>query len=454
MNSHSIKKYLAPARFYKRMAIVGLPIMIQQMLNSIMGIVDSIMVSSISQGVSAVGNATQIENLMMTISFGAASGASIFIAQYFGAKDQVHQRKSFFVGIGFTLLIALAMLSIALFFPRQLMGFFINDVSVIENSMVYLDVVKWSYIPFVITMMFSFAYRSIQKTMVSLGIGIIAMITNVSLNAILIFGLLGFPALGIQGAAIATLTAHSLSAVLHVIYALWSKQPFFSIKLSHMSVEPLLVKKISSRAVPLMFNELFFGVGMTLFIRFYGLFGPESLESYYVANQLSMFFFFAIMGVNAASSAILGAILGEGKLDEAKVTMHYFYGVGIFLAFTLSLMVLGLAPWLVSLYGSGVANPSLAVLILRVLSLRLALRVFNVLIFSALRAGGDAKFLTWLDAGLVWGIGLPLTAFLVLVVKIESLAVVLLLVQVEQIIRVVIGLMRVSQGRWLMNLTR
>ena len=453
MNTPLLKKYLAPARFYKRMAIVGLPIMIQQMLNSIMGIVDSIMVSSIN-GVSAVGNATQIENLMMTISFGAASGASIFIAQYFGSKDEVHQRKSFIVGIGFTLLIALGMLTLAAFFPRELMGFFIDDVTVIENSLVYLDVVKWSYIPFVITMMFSFAYRSIQKTMVSLGIGIIAMITNVSLNAILIFGLFGFPTLGIQGAAIATLIAHTLGAILHVIYARLTHQPFFSLEVKNMLVESPLIRKISSRAIPLMFNELFFGVGMTLFIRFYGMYGPESLESYYVANQLSMFFFFAIMGVNAASSAILGAILGEGKLEEAKATMHYFYGVGVFLALGLSLLVLILAPWLVSLYGNGVGQPQLAILILRVLSLRLSLRVFNVLIFSALRAGGDAKFLTWLDAGLVWGIGLPLTAFLVLVVKVESLAVVLLLVQIEQVVRVVIGLMRVSQGRWLMNLTR
>lgn len=453
MNNLTLKKYLAPARFYKRMAIVGLPIMVQQMLNSIMGIVDSIMVSSIN-GVSAVGNATQIENLMMTISFGAASGASIFIAQYFGAKDQPHQRKSFMVGVSFTLMIALGMLTLAAFFPSALMRFFIDDVEVIERSLIYLDIVKWSYIPFVITMMFSFAYRSIQRTMISLGIGIFAMVTNVSLNALLIFGLFGFPALGIQGAAIATLIAHTLSAVIHVIYAVVTKQPFFSFKLQDMKVESQLVKKISSRAVPLMFNELFFGVGMTLFIRFYGMYGPESLESYYVANQLSMFFFFAIMGVNAASSAILGAILGEGKLEEAEQTMHYFYGVGVFLAVVLSIAVLVLAPWLVNLYGSGVSNPGLATTILRILSLRLALRVFNVLIFSALRAGGDAKFLTWLDAGLVWGIGLPLTAFLVMVVKIESLAAVLLLVQVEQVVRVVIGLMRVSQGRWLMNLTR
>ena len=273
-------------------------------------------------------------------------------------------------------------------------------------------------------------------------------------NAILIFGLFGFPALGIQGAAIATLIAHTLSAVIHVVYAVVTKQPFFSFKLQDMKVESQLVKKISSRAVPLMFNELFFGVGMTLFIRFYGMYGPESLESYYVANQLSMFFFFAIMGVNAASSAILGAILGEGKLEEAEQTMHYFYGVGVFLAVVLSIAVLILAPWLVNLYGNGVSNPGLATTILRILSLRLALRVFNVLIFSALRAGGDAKFLTWLDAGLVWGLGLPLTAFLVMVVKIDSLAAVLLLVQVEQVVRVVIGLMRVSQGRWLMNLTR
>jgi len=448
-----MKKYFAPVGFYKRMAIVGLPIMIQQMLNTIMGIIDSIMVSSVN-GVSAVGNATQIENLMMTISFGAASGASIFIAQYFGAKDQTHQRMSFMVGVRFTLIIALGMLMLTSFFPSTLMRFFIDDVEVIEQSLIYLDIVKWSYIPFVITMMFSFAYRSIQRNMISLGIGIFAMVTNVSLNALLIFGLFGFPALGIQGAAIATLIAHTLSAIIHIIYAVVTRQPFFSFKLNDMKVETQLDKKISSRAVPLMFNELLFGVGMTLFIRFYGMYGPESLESYYVANQLSMFFFFAIMGVNAASSAILGAILGEGKLEEAEQTMHYFYGVGVFLAIVLSITVLILAPWLVNLYGNGVSNPELATSILRILSLRLALRVFNVLIFSALRAGGDAKFLTWLDAGLVWGLGLPLTAFLVLVVKIESLATVLILVQFEQIVRVVIGLLRVSQGRWLTNLTR
>lgn len=453
MNNLTLKKYLAPAGFYKRMAIVGLPIMIQQMLNSIMGIVDSIMVSSVN-GVSAVGNATQIENLMMTISFGAASGASIFIAQYFGAKDQTHQRMSFMVGLRFTLIIALGMLTLTAFFPSTLMRFFIDDVEVVEQSLIYLDIVKWSYIPFVITMMFSFAYRSIQRNMISLGIGIFAMVTNVSLNALLIFGLFGFPALGIQGAAIATLIAHTLSAIIHIIYAVITRQPFFSFKLNDMKVETQLDKKISSRAIPLMFNELLFGVGMTLFIRFYGMYGTESLESYYVANQLSMFFFFAIMGINAASSAILGAILGEGKLEEAEQTMHYFYGVGVFLAIVLSIAVLILAPWLVNLYGNGVLNPELATSILRILSLRLALRVFNVLIFSALRAGGDAKFLTWLDAGLVWGLGLPLTAFLVMVVKIESLATVLILVQFEQIVRVVIGLLRVSQGRWLTNLTR
>lgn len=453
MNNLTLKRYLAPAGFYKRMAIVGLPIMIQQMLNSIMGIVDSIMVSSVN-GVSAVGNATQIENLMMTISFGAASGASIFIAQYFGAKDQTHQRMSFMVGLRFTLIIALGMLTLTAFFPSTLMRFFIDDVEVVEQSLIYLDIVKWSYIPFVITMMFSFAYRSIQRNMISLGIGIFAMVTNVSLNALLIFGLFGFPALGIQGAAIATLIAHTLSAIIHIIYAVITRQPFFSFKLNDMKVETQLDKKISSRAIPLMFNELLFGVGMTLFIRFYGMYGTESLESYYVANQLSMFFFFAIMGINAASSAILGAILGEGKLEEAEQTMHYFYGVGVFLAIVLSIAVLILAPWLVNLYGNGVLNPELATSILRILSLRLALRVFNVLIFSALRAGGDAKFLTWLDAGLVWGLGLPLTAFLVMVVKIESLATVLILVQFEQIVRVVIGLLRVSQGRWLTNLTR
>lgn len=449
-----IKQYLAPARFYKQIALIGLPIMLQQVLNSIMGIVDSIMVASIRYGVSAVGNATQVENLMMTITFGAASGASIFIAQFFGAKDYQNQKLSFLIGVVLSLFIACTMLIIATVIPYPLMSFFIDEPAVIENSVVYLRIVKWSYIPFVITMMFSFAYRSTQNTLVPLCIGVISMIANVSLNAILIFGLLGFPALGIVGAGIATLSAHTLGAVIHIVYALSSRQPFFGFDKHHFKRESILIKHVTSKATPLMFNELFFGLGMIVFIRFYGFFGAESLENYYIAHQLSMFFFFASLGVNAASSAILGATLGKGNLIEAKQTMKYFYFVGVLLASILSVLILVLAPLLVSFYGEGVTNPALAITILRVLSLRLSLRIFNVMIFAALRAGGDAKFLAWLDAGLVWGIGVPLTAFLVFVVRIESLALLLLLVQIEQIVRVVIGLVRVSQGKWLMNLTR
>lgn len=449
-----VEEYLAPARFYKQIALIGLPIMLQQVLNSMMGIVDSIMVASIRYGVSAVGNATQIENLMMTVAFGATSGASIFIAQYFGAKDKDSQKQAFLIGVALSFVIAMIMISFASLFPYQMMSFFIDEPSVVALSVDYLSIVKWSYIPFVITMMFSFAYRAIQKTMVPLCIGIITMLTNVLLNAILIFGLLGFPALGIEGAGIATLIAHALGAIIHIVYALKSQQPFFNSSVFNTTMKTALLKNVTSKATPLMFNELFFGFGMILLIRFYGFFGSESLENYYIAHQLSMFFFFASMGVNAASSALLGATLGKGDLDEAKQTIKHFYGVGVFLAVILSVMMLAFAPLLVSLYGEGVTNPELAITILRVLSLRLSLRIFNVIIFAALRAGGDAKFLAWLDAGLVWGIGIPLTAFLVFVVNIESIALLLLLVQVEQVVRVVIGLVRVSQGRWLMNLTR
>lgn len=439
--------------FYKKVSFIALPIAFQHFLNSAMGLVDSIMVARINQ-VTAVGTAVQLEILMMTISYGAASGAAIYIAQFFGANDKKNQRQAFSFGVMLVGLIALFWFLSAALFGESLLGFYIKDQQVIKSSLSYLNVAMFSYFPFAFTMMFSFAYRSIQKTIVPMMIGIFSMSVNVFLNYSLIFGHFGFPQLGVVGAAWATLIAHSVALIIHLVYGISSKQPFLG-KLGELfGFTKQNLNKMWNRTIPLVINEIFFGIGMTLFIRFYGHLGKEAMDSYYVSHQINQAFMFIVMGINAATGSILGAQLGKGEIEEARKTTGYFVGIGLVISMMMIAIIIIMAPIFVGFYGLN--NEDIiqsSILIVRIMSLRLGLRMFNVMIFSSLRAGGDSNFLTFLDAGLLWMIGLPLAYLLVYGLAIQQLAWILLIVQSEQIIRLLIGTKRIKQGVWAKNLT-
>ncbi len=451
--SLKLRSYVAPKHFYRKVAFIALPITIQHLLNNMMGVVDSIMVATINQ-VTAVGTALQIEMLVLTITYGVASGASIYIAQFFGAKDKKGQQKAFGFGLVLSLIVALVWFLLAWLFGEPIIRFYIQDPIVVANSLAYLNIAMYSYFPFAILMMFSFAYRSIQKTTIPMTIGIVSMALNIIFNYLLIFGSFGFPQMGIAGAALGTLLARIIGVLMYLFYAIKNKETFIGSPREIFTLNKHQYTVMAARTYPLMINEFFFGLGSTIFIRFYGTLGTQAMDSYYVAFKLSQMFMFVVMGVNAATAAILGADLGKGDLNQAKENAHHFIGLGLVLSLSMIAIIMVLAPSLVGLYR--LDDPliiSSAVLIVRFFALRLALRMFNVMIFSSLRAGGDARFLTFLDAGILWLIGLPLAYVLVYVLKMDDLPMILLIVQLEQIIRLFIGSVRVKQGSWLKNLT-
>lgn len=206
--TEALKKWIAPKDFYKKVFLISVPLALQQLLNSAMGIADSMMVSWIGQ-VTAVGTAAQIENLMMTVGFGVASGAGIFMSQFFGKQDLKSEKKAFGLGVILSLINALVWMAASIFFGRQLMRFYIPDPTVIESALQYLMIAMISYLPGALITMFSFAYRCIQKTHVPMLIGLVSMAVNIVLNYCLIFGHFGFPQMGVQGAALATLIAQT-----------------------------------------------------------------------------------------------------------------------------------------------------------------------------------------------------------------------------------------------------
>lgn len=439
--------------FYRRVAAIALPICLQQVLNSTMGIVDSAMVSRIG-GITAVGTANNITEIAGSFAFGITSGICIYLTQYFGAKKEWEQKKVFSLGLlACAATNLLCILAVVLFGP-QMMGFYVSDPAVVEQATIYLRIVALSFIPNSMVLMFAFAYRSAQRTVVPFVIGLIGAAVNCILNYLLIFGSFGFPALGIAGAAIATLIANVVNLVLHVAYAKKTRQSFFGSLFAAKELSFFQLEAIANRAMPLVFNEVIFGFGSTLYIKAFGALGNAALESYYVGNQVSQIFAFITVGMSSAISSILGSTLGKNDIALAKKQGQYFVGISLVFSVLTVGFVYAFARPFASVFS--VSSPQAiadAVAIVRIFSIKIALRMFIVLVFACLRAGGDSRFLVFLDCGMMWLVGIPLTWLCVYGFHMGSITEVFLIIQIEQVIRMALGLVRYKRGAWLKNLT-
>lgn len=448
-----LKRYFGEWSFYKKVLLISVPLALQQLLSSAMGIVDSIMVSWINE-VTAVGTASQIEGMCITICFGAVTGIGIFAAQFYGAKEYNNMKKTFGIAMLFSIVCGLVWLFVVEFFGHEVVSFYIKDEAVVQSALRYLAIAKYSYVPLCLAFSFSYWFRCMHKTYIPMVIGISAMAINCCLNYCLIFGHFGMPELGVVGAAWGTLAAQYSSLLFYVVYSVYKKVPFIGSFQEIFGFDMEFVKPIWKRTYPLVMNEALFSFGSTLFIKAYGILGKAAMDSYYVGNQITNIFFAACNGISSAASAILGAELGKNKIERAIDYGQYFLGLAGVLSIVVSVIIIGASEPLVNLFG--LQDPmvhKLAVSIVQVAAIRISLRLFNVVVFSALRAGGDSKFLMLLDSGIMWTIGIPFAYFLVVGCGLTNIAVVFLLVQLEQLVRIMIGLKRYHGNVWAKNLT-
>lgn len=439
--------------FYKKTLKIALPLSLQSFLSSAMGLVDMIMVSSIGM-VTAVGTAEQISYLSQLVFFGAVSGTGMFASQFFGSKDDLNLKKTF----GFSVLIAIINGSfwflMAQFFGRQILMFYLADESVIVNSLIYLDVVKYAVLISSVSVAFSFIYRAIQLPKVAVTINASSMFLNAFLNWVFIYGK-GVPAMGIKGAAIATVIAQVVRLGMYIYISKKSAQPFIGTFKEMFQLNKNFVTPIVKKSIPLFINETMFGVGSTMFIKIFGVFGQQSMDAYYIGNQIYNNFVTVIYGFGGAISVLVGSKLGQGQLELAKTEVKEYMKISLGLAaIIITLMVLFAKPMVYLFSVEDASVFLLATQIISVLSIKAAFRLFNYVSFSILRAGGDTQVIQFLDSGLLWLVGIPLAWVCVVHLKMDNIVLVLLIVQIEQITRMVGAIYRVLTEKWAKNLTQ
>ena len=448
-----MNRFFGDREFYSNVARLAIPSMLQQLLSSAMGMVDTMMVSAIGM-VTPVGIGSQVGNICGAVSFGVMEGTGIYASQFYGAKDKDNLQRTFGLSLVINLALGLAVFGLIVFFSRSILGFYTKDEAVIPNALIYLNIVKFSYPLMTCAMTFNYFYRCIHKTNVSMWIGIISMSTNCLANYVLIYGKFGFPQMGVAGAAWGTLLSQVVSLTLYLSYSLINKVMFLGPISKMLDISMLFFNKVMLRTYPTIINEALFGFGTSLYVKAYSLLGTRVTDAYYVANTISNMFFSVCNGLSVSGSMLMGAELGRGDVKKAITESRWFLYLGIVLSAILGVIIIGASGPLVALFN--LSDPdvqSLSIGIVKVMALRVALRMVVVVIFSSLRAGGDSRFLMILDCGIVWLVGIPLIYSLVLLFKLDNFIIIYLIAQLELVVRIVIGLRRFVSNRWAVNLT-
>ncbi|MBE6036139.1 MAG: MATE family efflux transporter [Clostridiales bacterium] len=440
---------------YRTLISVVLPITIQGLIGSSLSLVDSLMVGNLGEtALASVGAGGQIFNLFWGIMFGFTSASGAFVSQFWGTKDLTNIRRT----TGFCLTVCTSvglLLFLAGMFTPEFVVSIISDIpEVIENGSRYLRIVSPTFLLAGVSMALQMSLRSTQQTKLPLYIGIAAFASNTCLNYLLIFGKLGLPQLGIEGAAWATLIARIVEFSLN-IYVIFIRKNIIAGPLKDfMSFGGELVARIIRSGLPVMINETLWAIGQTVYATAYGRMSVTDYASYQAANTIQGLFIMAIFSLADAVMILVGQKLGEGETDYAYVLAKKLLKIGIVCGLVTSALQALCSGLLVGLYNFSPEGELSTLLIILVHSVFMTFSLYaGLIIVGVLRCGGDTRFAMFTEVGCLWLIGIPLVLLGVYVLH-WPVYVIVAMAQFSDAVKAMIARKRFYTKKWANTLIR
>ena len=439
--------------FYHTLVKLAIPVAIQNTITSSLNLVDTIMIGQLGAvEVAAVGLANRLFFVLILTLFALSSGTAIFTAQFWGKKDIQHIGKVMGVALALCIGIASVFSIAALLIPAGVMRIFTTDAAVIEQGVVYLRIVAFSYVLTAFTMLYSFVLRSVEQVTLPMYASTIALGLNTFLNYCLILGHFGFPALGVKGAAIATVIARVLEAAI-ILYVTYRKR-YPAVKLAdYMGISPTLIKQFLTTTLPVVANEVSWVLGITTYSIVYGRMGTFEVAAVNIVNPVEQVSSSIFFGLASACSVMVGNQIGAEREDVAFSYAKRFTLIGVLGAVFIGGIIALNALRITSVFKVAPEVRMFAMNMLFILSAVLWARMFNMInVVGVLRGGGDTKFSMYMELLSIWGVGVPL-AFLGGFYWKFSVYWVFALVSLEEVVKMGVGLYRLHSGKWIHNLT-
>lgn len=436
--------------FYNKMLGIAIPITVSNLVSSSLNLVDNVMIGQLDAvHVSATGLANQITFVLMLLFFGINSGTCIFVAQSWGKREESSIKHVMGISYLLTGAVALIFFVASFFYPLPIMRFFTNDLRAVELGEIYLRIIAPSFLFMGLSAPLSFATRSINKAKIGMYASSTSLILNTALNYILIFGKLGFPAMGIAGAALATLISRAVEAAMIIGYSGKYARVLIIRWRDLFSVPRDLFQTVLKKCAPVIVNEGAWSLGMSAMTLIYARISTTASAAVFIAETIRMVFTVISFGVGNASAVMLGNLLGEGRRDEAIDYNKKFLQINTILGVLMGTTVYLLAPFIVNYFYRLDAEVSgIAIWTIRVIGLMLPIKFYNlVMIIGTFRAGGDTVFSMLIEAVGVWGVGVPAVYITGLIIGLP-IPLVVLAANLDEVFKFFAGLPRVLSNKW------
>lgn len=442
--------------FYKTLLTLCIPIIIQNLLSTLINMVDTIMVGGLGEvSVAAIGIANQYFFLYNMALSGIIGGAGLFIAQFFGKNDKANIRKITALGALSALTLGIIFAAMAIFSPKFIIHFFSLDESVIEIAVNYFLIIGFCYPIIAISNVFSMGSRSIRNPKLGMICSSISLGLNIILNYIFIFGKFGMPALGTSGAALATVISRIVELILLVSYVYFIKSDY-ELRFTFKDIKLInkdLFKAFISKTIPVFFNDTLWAFGTVLYAVAYSKAGTSAIAASQIASSTGNFFIMTSVCIAIGSSIMIGNELGADHIENA-VSYSKKFSILVSLVGVVfgGLLILSI-PALLKVFS---VSPGLAPDIRKifiVMGVLMALKTFNTfIIIGVLRSGGDTKYALTLEMGCMWFVSLPLT-FLA-AYKGVPIYILVALTYTEEVVKFIFGVPRALSKKWANNIVK
>ena len=434
----------------RKLVRIAAPIAIQGIVSATLSMVDNIMVGFLGETeLAAVGVGSQLFMVHYLVLFGILSGSATFMAQFYGTRDMANIRKV--IGFDFTLL---AILGAVIFFlvncfTDGILSIYTEDPAVKALAAQYVVINSFSFLLLAVSAPLEMAFKATQQVKIPMTVSTVIFFTNIIINYVLIFGKLGFPRMGVAGAAIGTLSSRIIEVLMNSYFAFRPLNEFFGRVRSYFGWDRELIKRIIKNATPTTINEFFWSFGQTMYVAAFSRISTTAYAAYQAANSIFNIFNFAAFSIGDAALILIGEKLGEGDMEYTwKLSKH------LIKACLLAGVVIGAITVLLSDPLSGIfklseAGKMYTGYILIVFGATMAVDLFNGLqIAGILRAGGDTKFAMLSESACIWLIAVPL-AFTASLVWHLPIHLALLVTRTEMLIRGTILAKRYLSKKWM-----
>lgn len=406
--------------FYRKLTVIGIPMIIQQVIAVTLNLADTIMVGKVSENaLAAVGAANQVYFIFSVVLFGIFSGAAVHAVQYWGIRDLASLRK--IVGIDYTMCLVLSVPTVAVVFAAAplFIRLFSQEPEVIELGTQYMKIVCFSYIFAALSFVISYNSRSIQDLKYPTIINACAIAMNIFLNYVFIYGNFGVPALGVRGAAIATTVSRILECVAMMLSVYLRKEhPLKAYPSQLFCYSRELLVNVMKTAVPVIITEGMWAFSVSAIFAAYGKISASALAISQIAVTVTDFFQTIYFGLGNASSVIIGEVLGQGRRSTAFEYSRKVLKVTWILNIIMTVVIILARTPIAAIYDFSPETTEMLMKALLVYAVALTPKMLAYMTICAiLRAGGDTVFCMYMDVAFNVGLQIPLAYIGVLVLK-------------------------------------